>query len=106
MPVYLRMCLAWITIEFGLEKIAQKPRLIAPSSPRQVYDCCNALEEKIDEVTEQMFTEAGESSEGMKVMHSSRGMWVSMVTQDAIVQGLFEVRCSTREMPTHHASHS
>ena len=73
-----------------------------------MYDCVDDLEDKIDEMTEQMFSEAGESSEGMKVEHSSRGMWVSMVTQDSIVQGLFQVRCYTRNTRTHKtlASHS
>ena len=68
-----------------------------------MYDCVDALEDKIDEVTQQMFAEAGESAAGMKVMHSSRGMWVSMVTQDSIVQGLFQVRDFIRNIYTQNA---
>lgn len=78
-------------MEFASVSFASGIKWWQPSHTiRLVYDCVDALEDKIDEVTEQMFAEAGESSDGMKVMHSSRGMWVSMVTQDAIVQGLFQ----------------
>ena len=57
-----------------------------------MYDCCEDLITSINEKTNEMFSQAGESSDGMQVMHSSRGMWVSMVTQDAIVYGLVQVR--------------
>ena len=38
-----------------------------------------------------MFAETDASAKAMRVSHTSRGMWVSMVTQDAIVQSLFQV---------------
>jgi len=57
---------------------------------REVYDCCEELITSINKKTNEMFAEVGEASGGMQIMHSSRGMWVSMVTQDAIVMGLFQ----------------
>ena len=57
---------------------------------RRAYDCCEELADAIDQETQRMFAPTDSDPESMRVMHTSRGMWVSMVTQDAIVFSLFQ----------------